>query len=265
MGDAGVYTRTLLRRRVKLPAALQNRHAAESVAQLLRASVEGVCGPDGYVRPRSVDVVDVSPGIIEMSSLSGHAVYNVRFRADVCNPAVGHVLTCRVENANSYGVLAVNQSDTRVLEVILQRDPVSFQHAERLDGLEPGDLVTVEVMCRHFKLGQRSITLVGRAVSTDHAPRDALDSDGDDDLKDPKDPKDPKDVDSDTELLSDVDVAESVGDESAAGDAAADEDDDARSEAVDASDDEDPKDPDDGDDGGDDADDADDDDVVEVL
>lgn len=180
--EAGIYTRCLLNRRVKLPAALQNRHASESIADLLRARVEGVCGADGYIRPRSVEVVDISPGIIEMSSLSGHAVYNVKFTADVCNPAKGDVLTLRVENATPYGVLAVNTSDQRVLEVILQREPVSFEHAETIDDLEPGDSVTLEVMCRHFKLGQKHITLVGRAVSKDHAPRRHEDDDSDEDV-----------------------------------------------------------------------------------
>ena len=180
-GDDGIFTRSLLKRRVKLAAKLQNRHALDSIGEILRTNVEGVCGPDGYIRPRSVNILDVSPGIVEMSSLSGHAVYNVRFTADVCNPAVGDVMTCRVENVNSYGVLAVNMSDTRVLEVILQHAPVSFEHSESMEGIEPGDTVTLEVMCRHFKLGQRTITLVGRAVGKDHVPRHAeADSDDED-------------------------------------------------------------------------------------
>jgi DNA-directed RNA polymerase subunit E'/Rpb7 len=175
--DADVYTRCLLRRRVKLAANLQNKHANDSILQRLRSDVEGVCGGDGFVRPRSVSLVSVSPGVVEMSSLSGHAVYNVTFTADVCNPSVGDVMVCRVENVNSYGILAVNMSETRVLEVILQREPVLFKHSESLHDLEPGDTVTLEVMCRQFKLGQKTITLVGRAVSKDHQPRSARDED----------------------------------------------------------------------------------------
>ena len=170
MSDRDVYTRALLKSRVSLPATLQNKHFEDSILQKLRTRVEGVCGSDGFVRPRSVEVVGVSQGIVDMSSLNGRAVYNVTYTADVCNPAVGDVLTCRVENVNSYGVLAVNMSETRVLEVILQRDPVYFSHIEGLDDLEPGDTVTVEVMCRQFKLGQRTITIVGKAVSKDHRP-----------------------------------------------------------------------------------------------
>ena len=48
--DEAVYTRCLLRRRVKLPARLQNRHAADSIAELLRARVEGVCGIAAGIR-----------------------------------------------------------------------------------------------------------------------------------------------------------------------------------------------------------------------
>lgn len=183
MADRDVYTRALLKTRVSLPATLQNKHYEDSILQKLRARVEGVCGSDGYIRPRSVEVVGVSQGIVDMSSLNGRAVYNVTYTADVCNPAVGDVLTCRVENVNSYGVLAVNMSETRVLEVILQRDPVYFQHLESLDDLEPGDTVTAEVMCRQFKLGQKTITIVGKAVSKDHRPATPVEDpvDGEDD------------------------------------------------------------------------------------
>lgn len=249
MTDAGVYTACLLKRRVKLPAALQNMHAAESIADILRANVEGVCGADGYIRPRSVQVLDVSPGIVEMSSLSGHAVYNVRFTADVCNPAEGDVLTCRVENVNAYGVLAVNMSDQRVLEVILQREPVSFEHAETIDDLEPGDTVAVEVMCRHFKLGQKHITLVGKAVSKDHAPRQSATDESDVDDVDQGDASDAEtdafvveasEVGEGDEVIvaddeddvyddhddADADDADEVDDDDAGGDDAMDPDDD---------------------------------------
>ena len=217
--DAGVYTTCTLKRRVKLPARLQNKHAHDSIMDILKATVEGVCGADGFVRPNSINIVSISPGKLELASLSGSAVYDVRFIADLCNPARGDVLTCRVENVNTYGVLAVNMSETRVLEVILPRNPVSFEHAVSLDGIEPGDILCLEILDRQFKLGQRTITLVGRAVSSDGVPStapakgdvddadldgtdedaddDLDDDDLDDDLDDPDDPDDPEDPDED--------------------------------------------------------------------
>lgn len=166
--DVGVYIRCLLRRRVKLPSRLQNKNAQESIIDILKATVEGVCGADGFVRPNSIEIKSISPGTLEMSSLKGMATYNVLFSADLCNPAVGDILTCRVENVNTYGVLAVNMSETRVLEVILPRQPISFEHSIPLEDMEPGDTLSLEVLGRQFKLGQRTITLVGRAVSKDH-------------------------------------------------------------------------------------------------
>ena len=242
MDGGDVYTRCLLKRRVKLAANLQNKHAADSILQLLRVRVEGVCGGDGFIRPRSVSIVDISPGVIELSSLSGHAVYNVKFTADVCNPAIGDVLTCRVENVNSYGVLAVNMSETRVLEVILQREPVSFQHAETLDELEPGDTVTLEVMCRQFKLGQKTITLVGRAVGKDHQPKKAEpDNDDDVDVDVPRDEGEESDddvttvPDDESHAAKEHDDAAVIDDDDEDADEDDDDDDDDESEASDVS------------------------------
>lgn len=159
----------MLSRRVKLPSRLQNKHTNESIIDILKTTVEGVCGADGFVRPSSIEIKDISPGTLEMSSLKGTATYNVLFSADLCNPAVGDILTCRVENVNTYGVLAVNLSEMRVLEVILPRQPISFEHSIPMEDMEPGDTLSLEVLGRQFKLGQRTITLVGRAVSKDVA------------------------------------------------------------------------------------------------
>ena len=245
MSSSDIYTHCLLRRRVTLPAHLQNKYAEDSILQNLRVEVEGVCGGSGYIRPRSVDVVDITPGVVDMSSLRGQAVYNVRYTADVCNPAVGDVLTCRVDNANPYGVLAVNTGDTRVVEVILPKQPVSFEHSESLDDLEPGDFVTLVVMSRQFKLGQKTITLIGRAVSKDHRPEGAEDGDdgssidpiddgndsggedsAEDDADDPDDPDDADDAPLATEPVSKFE--ETGGDDSAAeGSMHSDDDDDS--------------------------------------
>ena len=206
--DRGVYVSCVLQRRIKLHPRLQNKHYMESISNILRNMVEGICGPDGYVRPHSVQILHVSPGVVEMSSLAGTAAYTVRFMADVCNPAVGDILTCRVENVNTFGVLAVNMSETRVLEVVLPREPLSFEHTEKLDDLEPGSTLRLEVMARSYKLGQRTITLVGKVVGAgEEGPPSRVkhqvmeeseeDDDSDDDSVAPDDDIDASDIEHD--------------------------------------------------------------------
>lgn len=229
--DAGVYMNCLLTRRVKLPSRLQNKNARESIIDILKTTVEGVCGADGFVRPNSIVIRDVSPGTLEMASLKGTAVYVVTFTADLCNPAVGDILTCRVENVNTYGVLAVNLSEIRVLEVILPRQPISFEHSIPLEDMEPGDTLSLEVLGRQFKLGQRTITLVGRAVSKDHeVSRVAMKNDDERETKSLAGSEDQSEanIDDIDEIDSDVDTdADADADVDVDADADADDDDDA--------------------------------------
>lgn len=235
--DVGVYLRCLLSRRVKLPSRLQNKHAKESIFDILKTTVEGVCGADGFVRPNSIEIKDISPGTLEMSSLKGTATYNVLFSADLCNPAIGDILTCRVENVNTYGVLAVNLSETRVLEVILPRQPISFEHAIPLEDMEPGDTLSLEVLGRQFKLGQRTITLVGRAVSKDHEVSRVSVSKNADDLDDNKSivGSESSDV-----IIDDIDDVDEVGSEADSdAEAGVEPDADADADADDNEDDED--------------------------
>lgn len=165
--DADVFITCPLRDRVVLSASLLNRHAYASVVELLRAQVEGRCRPYGYVRPGSVRVDDIGEAIVDATAMDGSCVFEVAFSAEVCNPPVGSHVRCRVENVNSYGILASNLSECRVLEVILPREADSIAHDIDFDDVQPGAILTVQIAGKRYALGQDTITVIGRAVAHD--------------------------------------------------------------------------------------------------
>ena len=137
----------------------------------LKARIEGKCGRHGYVKPGSIDIVKVAPGVLRMISLNGDVIYTVQFKADICNPTIGSVIRCKVKNTNKFGVLAVsiggsNTDAGGVVEIIVSKQG-TFASDIDLNTLKIGDLVNVELLGKKFDIDDRKITGIGRVVTSD--------------------------------------------------------------------------------------------------
>jgi DNA-directed RNA polymerase subunit E'/Rpb7 len=164
--DQDIYINLVIKERVSLPAKLQNRNMRDSIATLLRGKVEGRCTRYGYVRPTSVEVLSISDGVIDTSMMNGTCIFEVTFRADICNPPIGSHVRCRVENVNNYGLLAVNMSEFRVLEVIVPKDIADASGVD-ISQIQPGAVIVVSVEKRRYDLHQPTITIIGRVIEYD--------------------------------------------------------------------------------------------------
>lgn len=166
--DQDVFIKLVMKERISLPAKLQNRNMRESIMTLLRGKVEGRCTRYGYIRPTSVDILSVSDGVIDTSMMNGSCIFEVTFRADVCNPPIGAHVRCRVENVNNYGLIAVNMSEYRVLEIIVPKDIADASGVD-ISQIQPGSVIVVSVEKRRYDLHQSTITIIGRVIEYDAA------------------------------------------------------------------------------------------------
>jgi DNA-directed RNA polymerase subunit E'/Rpb7 len=236
--DCDVFLQTVLTERVSIPPKYQNKHVNDSIAVLLQNKVEGRCTKFGYIRPKSVEVMDISEGVLDSTAMNGSFIYNVRFKASVCNPPVGAVFRCKVENVNTYGISAVNMSEYRVLEVIVPKD--IGDGAVDIDKIQVGSIVVVRVERKKYELHQDTITVIATIVSHDEdafisspaldvvaeegegdsvaASLPDVDDDAaadydDDDAADEGADDDPDDDDADDEALADEEDVDAEGDD----------------------------------------------------
>lgn len=162
MSDS-IFTTCILIERVHIQPRYLNRNLLKSITNALVNNVEGRCTRHGYVRTGSVFIVEVLDGCIQMEAGSV-TVFDVRFKADVCNPLVHSVVVCHVENVNNYGALATNAIGDRILEIIIPSEPRFFEHKKPVSEVVPGDTLHVVIKGKRFQLHQASITCVGQIV-----------------------------------------------------------------------------------------------------
>lgn len=161
---------TLADRVLVKPHELDNR-LPELIGERLRAKVEGVCTQHGYVKQGSVCITGYMPGMVQAAALNGNVVYNVSFKAHVCNPVAGQVLEARVVSKNRFGLLGecgAEPGAAAVVEVVVTKDLPG--QADLVDALQPGDTAHVEVLGHKYDLGSRKITVLGKLLSAPPPP-----------------------------------------------------------------------------------------------
>lgn len=169
--DESLFVRVIVKDRIKLQAKDLGVDMRQKINDRLVSKYESVCSHHGYIRKGSIDILKVSLGRVEMTTLNGDATFNVQYSADVCNPAVGSIVKAHIINMNKFGILA--ESGVRledgtyvpILDIIIAKQSVSHPSDMDLDSLHINDEIFVEVLGRKYELNDAHISVVGRVVA----------------------------------------------------------------------------------------------------
>lgn len=132
------------------------RNIQSSLLSQIKASVEGRCGTEGYVQPKSSVILEYSLG--RMSILKPGVSYRVKFQADICLPHKGQRLEVPAAFRSKIGLHA----ETKPLKILLPRD-LHIGNAE-FEGVSDGDMLEVEVMGAEFKQNDEDMFVLGKLV-----------------------------------------------------------------------------------------------------
>ena len=152
------------------PSALHGSYRTE-LENILRKRYEGVCSRFGFVRHGSIELQKVRSGNVELHTFHGFVIFDVVFRASICNPSVGSVLRADVVNMNSFGVLCapgyVDAERTRnVIDIIIPRQVTNMLEntTALLNNLKIGDSINVEIIGKKYQLRHNRISTIGQMV-----------------------------------------------------------------------------------------------------
>ena len=160
-----VFVPFCLQDRVHIEGRYVNRNTRETVVNKLKNGIEGICSKHGLIRTGSVDVRNISLGVLSAED-GGGATFNVTFEADVCNPRIGSTVKCRVENINNIATFASNSEGDRVVEMIIPPRPQEFTHVYPYKDLQVGHVLKICVVGKRFHLGQQKIVCAGQIASS---------------------------------------------------------------------------------------------------
>ena len=164
-----VFNRVLCKENIKLEPRFLDKRFKDEIFSRLKKRVEGICSKHGYIKHDSLEIYKISPGVIELSTLSGNVVYEVYFYADICNPMVGSIINGIVSNVNRFGILAnagyIHEGkQMNVLDIIIAKNSVKVQSDIELNSVKVGDELKIEILGKKLELGEKKISTIGRAI-----------------------------------------------------------------------------------------------------
>ena len=156
MSVGKMFERRELTRVLTVPPKYMQRNIQSSLLSQLKGQVEGRCGIEGYVQPKTSVILEYSMG--GCSILRSGVTYEVRFQADICYPRKGQVLRVPVIFRSKIGVHA-EQSPLRVL---LPRD-LHIGNSE-FEAIQEKDEVEFEVLGAEFKQNDEQVFVLGKLI-----------------------------------------------------------------------------------------------------
>ncbi len=180
----------------------------------LRSNLESMCSKHGYIKKGSIKIIKRSIGQIKMPHFNGNVSYDLCCIAEICNPAQGSIVKCRVKAKNSMGILAEGfYDDVPILQIIVPKISAGIQSEINIETLHVGDNIQIEVCGKKYLLYDKYISIVGKAIKDRNVDKNKTTEEDVTEIVEADETDDGIETVEGINLDVDVDVDEEAGDE----------------------------------------------------
>ena len=137
----------------------------EIIYSKLKNGLENMCSKHGYIKKNSIKIIKRSIGALNIAHFNGNIIYNLQCVAEICNPAQGSIIKCKVKAKNSLGLLAEGFYDNYpILQVIVPKISAGIQSEVNIDNINIGDEINIEVCGKKLLLYDKNISIIGKVI-----------------------------------------------------------------------------------------------------
>jgi len=154
--EYGVYINSMLSKRVVLKITEIGQKLKQNLEKKIKHSIEGKCIAEGFIRPKTVEIVSYSCGLVK----DDHIEFQVIYRCLVCNPIKDMEVVCKVKNITKAGIHAEvkDNEDNVPITVFVARDH-NYTNS-MFDTVEKDANIRVKVIGVRFELNDPTITAI---------------------------------------------------------------------------------------------------------
>jgi len=154
-----VYTKSLLQTKVVLDMVEIGSNVADNLVLKIERKVGGLCNADGYIQPKSVEIVSFSSGNV----MGEYVEFHVAYYCNVCFPLEDMELDCVCKTVTKAGIHAevVDEHGNIPITVFVARD---LQAASLHDDIPEGEKIRVRVLGQRFELNDDSVCVIADLI-----------------------------------------------------------------------------------------------------
>lgn len=154
------YIESLLSKKVVLKITDVGKNVKENLLKKIRNIVEGKCVAEGFIKPKSVEIVSYSSGLIK----DDHVEFQIIYKCMVCNPVSEMEIDCVVYNVTKAGIHAhvMDEADNVPITIFVARD--YHQSVAEFENVAEKDNIKVKLIGVRFELNDPTITAIASFV-----------------------------------------------------------------------------------------------------
>lgn len=154
-----VYNTAVLSRIVKIFMSQVGGNVNEILHRKLIEKYEGKCSVEGYIKPGSIQVNDISSGLVSANQVE----FNVIFECKVCFPVEGMIIECIAKNITKAGIRCNSTEEPSPLIVFISRD--HHYSNDAFANIKEENTIYVKVIGQRFELNDTHISIIGELVT----------------------------------------------------------------------------------------------------
>jgi len=157
-----VYSKALLTKTIELPMNVVGSGLKQTIEKKIKATIEGKCISDGYVKSQSIKVITYSSGKI----YDGNIIqFEVVFECKICLPVEGMLMEALAKNITKAGIRAEIIKDDEVespVVIFIARD--HHYNMEYFATIVENDKIKVRIIGQRFELNDKYISVIAELI-----------------------------------------------------------------------------------------------------
>ena len=155
-----LYSKAILTQKVQLPFIIVGSNIETTIKHTISTKIEGKCIVEGYVRPGSIQIINISSG-----TLQGRFVeFIVVFECNICCPVEGMQIKCYAKNITQAGIRAFTSLDEKKSPVIIYVSRDHHSSNAYFNSIHEKDAIRVRVIGQRFELNDKQVSIIGELL-----------------------------------------------------------------------------------------------------
>jgi len=155
-----LYTKAILNQKVQLPFIIIGTNIETTIRNTISSKIEGKCIVEGYVKPGSIKIINISSGTLQGRFI----VFEVVFECSICCPVEGMQIKCYAKNITQAGIRAFTNFDEKSSPVIIYVSRDHHSSNEYFNSINEKDAIRIRVIGQRFELNDRQVSIIGELL-----------------------------------------------------------------------------------------------------
>ena len=158
-----IYTSILTHDNIYIDNNNITRDLENTLLEMLKYKVEGKCSIEGYIKPNSIKIKQISEGNLYANFVE----FMVTYTCLAAYPVESQKISCKVKSITKVGIRAEIDDDISPFIIFLARD--HHYNVPEFGNLKEDDIINIRVLGQRFEINDVNICIIAEFIGKNNS------------------------------------------------------------------------------------------------